>query len=69
MERLRIDVTDDSALVRQNGLRDALGVPYNTQPYMAFVDGSGARREDLDLTQWHGTRSREELAMRVDRLH
>jgi len=68
LDRLRIDVTEDAGVARGDDLREILGVPQDTQPYMAFVDACGTRRRDLDLTQWHGARSREELVKRVDRL-
>lgn len=62
-----LDVTADEGDEKRIGLalRSALGIPPDTQPYMAFVDATGTRRPDLDINGYFAASFRDVLAARL----
>ncbi len=60
--RLKIDVETDD----REDLRTALGIPFKTQPRMAFFDEKGRIRRAADVIKWYGGEATTELKKRVD---
>lgn len=49
--RLKLDLTDEDR-PWEAGIREGLGVPPGTQPYLVFLDSAGRIRRDLDIKSW-----------------
>lgn len=66
--RLQVDISEDEAIARHNDLRDALGVPRDTQPYLALIDGQGVARHELDVSSKYPAGFEDELRARIGAL-
>jgi thiol:disulfide interchange protein DsbD len=67
LHRLRMDLTSDDR-PWEEGLREGLGIPPATQPYMVFIDREGRIRRDLDVERWMGKDAEKGLSERVGSL-
>lgn len=57
--RLKIDVSTDN----QPELRDALGIPRESQPYFVFIDARGRIRRAADVDRWYDKEDTSREAM------
>ncbi|MFO0931762.1 MAG: hypothetical protein U1E39_03530 [Planctomycetota bacterium] len=64
---LMLDATadEDDAKSIERELRTALKIPENQMPWVAFVDATGTRRPDLDITGYDASAFRDLLAARL----
>jgi thiol:disulfide interchange protein DsbD len=64
LHRLKVDLT--SGQEPFHGVRDAMDVPRNAQPFMVFFDSQGRIRRNADIVKWYGDESDEWLKARID---
>jgi thioredoxin:protein disulfide reductase len=68
LHRVRIDLTDEDR-PWEEGLREGLDIPGNTQPYMVFIDAEGRIRRGLDVEEYLHEKTPRELESRIEAVH